>query len=212
LPCDEFTWVHAAGALVVSDEVMCGLGRHGQGKCFLSDSWGLEPDVLTFGKAIATGMFPLAGGILWKGATELRADGRSVAQSHTYAASSPRALMAATAVLDSLPSFTKTIALAGDILGEELDTVAKLSRGKLGSYGHGLMRGLLLDRSVTGAARTGAAAALKKHCLAAGVAPYFIPAGGMMLTPPYDVDEKHLREAGAKLRSAVGNVAIELGW
>lgn len=57
---------HAAGALVVSDEVMCGLARHGQGggKCFLSDAWGLEPDCLTFGKAVATGIYPLAGRLL----------------------------------------------------------------------------------------------------------------------------------------------------
>lgn len=117
---------HAAGALVVSDEVMCGLARHGEGggKCFLSDAWGLQPDCLTFGKAVATGMFPLAGGslrrvapldrsanappafrftrcagaIITRGAAALGADGRSVAQSHTYAASSPRALMAATLV------------------------------------------------------------------------------------------------------------------
>ena len=205
---------HAAGALVVSDEVMCGLGRHGQGggACFLSDAWGLQPDVLTFGKAVATGMFPLSGAILCSGAEDLRKDGRSVAQSHTYAAASPRALMAATAVLNALPAFAEKVAASGAVLGAELETVAAVSKGKLGSHGHGLMRGLLLDKSVTGAERATAAAALERQCLSHGVAPYFIPAGGMMLTPPYDVEEAQLHEVGNKLRAAVGKVAAELGW
>lgn len=94
---------HEAGALVVSDEVMCGLGRHGLGTCFLSDAWGLQPDCLTFGKAVASGMFPLAGAVLCRGVEAMKSDGRSVAQSHTYAAASPRALMAATRVTP-LPS------------------------------------------------------------------------------------------------------------
>ena len=54
------------------------------------------------------------------------------------------------------------------------------------------MRGLLLDKSVTGDVRIKAAASFKKHCIAAGVAPYFIPAGGAMLTPPYDVEESQV--------------------
>ncbi|KAL1521274.1 hypothetical protein AB1Y20_020943 [Prymnesium parvum] len=205
---------HAAGALVVSDEVMCGLARHGEGggKCFLSDAWGLQPDCLTFGKAVATGMFPLAGAIITRGAAALGADGRSVAQSHTYAASSPRALMAATLVLNSLAEFAPKVASSGAILGEELMKAEAASKGKLKSHGHGLMRGLLLERSLTGDARATAAASFKKHCLAAGVAPYFIPAGGAMFTPPYDVPEEQLREAGVKMCEAIRNVASELGW
>jgi adenosylmethionine-8-amino-7-oxononanoate aminotransferase len=201
-----------AGALVVCDEVMCGLGRHGLGTCFLAEAWGLTPDVITFGKAVACGMFPLAGAILAAGAKDLGKDGRSVAQSHTYAAASPRALMAATAVLLAIPTFQETVAKSGAVLGSELAAVEKIAKGKLNSHGHGLMRGMLLDKSVTGDARAKAAAAIKKACLAAGVAPYFVPVGGVMITPPYDVNVDHLVEAGARLREAIGNVAIELGW
>lgn len=63
-----------------------------------------------------------------------------------------------------------------------------------------------------GEARTKAASAIKKHCLAAGVAPYFIPAGGMMFTPPYDVDVVMIKEMGEKLLVAINNVSQELGW
>lgn len=205
---------HAAGALVVSDEVMCGLARHGQGggKCFLSDAWGLQPDCITFGKAVATGMFPLAGAIMTRGLGEMNGAGRSVSQSHTYAASSPRALMAATAVLNSLPEFAPKVAAAGASLGAQLAKAEVASKGKLKSHGQGLMRGLLLDKSVTGDVRTKAAASFKKHCIAAGVAPYFVPAGGGMLTPPYDVEEAQLLETGEKILLAIGNMNKELGW
>eukprot|EP00438_Fugacium_kawagutii_P030738 Skav217070 [mRNA] locus=scaffold1308:11891:15877:- [translate_table: standard] len=46
---------HAAGAYVLCDEVMCGLGRHGHGSLFLSAAWNLRPDAVTFGKSMASG-------------------------------------------------------------------------------------------------------------------------------------------------------------
>ncbi len=38
------------GIKVLADEIMCGLGRHGQGTLFLSEAWDLDPDAVTFGK------------------------------------------------------------------------------------------------------------------------------------------------------------------
>ena len=32
------------------------------------------------------------------------------------------------------------------------------------------------------------------------------------LTPPYDVEEAQLREAGQRMRAAIGKVASQLGW
>lgn len=153
----EFVGIsHAAGCLVVSDEVMCGLGRHGLGACFLSDAWGIEFDALTFGKAVACGMFPLAGAVMCKGVQEMGAAGRSVAQSHTYAAASPRALMAAANVLNSLPIWAKQVAASGAVLGEQIAKATAASNGKICAHGHGLMRGMLLEKSVTGARCAGA--------------------------------------------------------
>ena len=51
------------GILVCCDEIMCGLGRHGQGPgLFLSDhrNWDLRPDAVTFGKAIGGGIYPMS--------------------------------------------------------------------------------------------------------------------------------------------------------
>lgn len=54
----------ARGIFVLADEIMCGLGRHGQGTLFLSDAWDLDPDAVTFGKAIGGGVFPLSGAVI----------------------------------------------------------------------------------------------------------------------------------------------------
>ena len=48
------------GLAVICDEVMCGLGRHGQDPrgatgCFLTECWDLRPDAITFGKSIGGG-------------------------------------------------------------------------------------------------------------------------------------------------------------
>lgn len=52
------------GILVLADEIMCGLGRHGKGSLFLSEAWELDPDAVTFGKAIGGGVFPLSGAVI----------------------------------------------------------------------------------------------------------------------------------------------------
>lgn len=83
----------SAGILVCCDEIMCGLGRSGLGDLFISRSLDLQPDAVTFGKAIASGVHPLAGVAIRRGGNVLRAAGRSVLQMHTYAGSSARALL-----------------------------------------------------------------------------------------------------------------------
>lgn len=81
---------HERGVLVVADEVMCGLGRHGQAcsrapaggvgadeaaalpTLFLSEAWGLPVDAVTFGKAICAGVYPMSGVLCRRGAKEVR--------------------------------------------------------------------------------------------------------------------------------------------
>lgn len=72
------------GILVCSDEIMCGLGRHGHGTTFLCESLGFTPDAVTFGKAIAAGQGDvLSGVVLRRGAEKLGSSGRSVLQVRT---------------------------------------------------------------------------------------------------------------------------------
>ena len=65
--------------------------------------------------------------------------------------------------------------------------------------------------------RETANAVLARHCSNAGVWPYIVPAGGFMVSPPYNTGEVELREAGRRLGCAVKATAEELqgvggGW
>jgi len=51
--CDKYD------VLFIADEVITGFGR--TGKMFALDHWGVQPDVLTFAKAITSGYLPLGG-------------------------------------------------------------------------------------------------------------------------------------------------------
>jgi adenosylmethionine-8-amino-7-oxononanoate aminotransferase len=70
---------HKKGVLVVADEIMCGLGRHGQSRrngdtsptLFLSEAWALPVDAVTFGKAICAGAYPMSGVICRRGAKQV---------------------------------------------------------------------------------------------------------------------------------------------
>ncbi|KAH3667506.1 hypothetical protein OGAPHI_003155 [Ogataea philodendri] len=56
--CDKY------GALLILDEVMCGLGRCGYPFTFMDPEFGLTaggPDLLTFGKTVGAGIVPLSG-------------------------------------------------------------------------------------------------------------------------------------------------------
>eukprot|EP00729_Bicosta_minor_P018341 gene18341-35533_t len=83
------------GILVVADEIMCGLGRHGQGgSLFLSKAWNLDVDAVTFGKATGGGIYPLSGVIIRRGrgsfdvVKSAKTDSRKLIQMHTYASAS----------------------------------------------------------------------------------------------------------------------------
>eukprot|EP00041_Stephanoeca_diplocostata_P020377 m.454041 g.454041 ORF g.454041 m.454041 type:complete len:707 (+) comp21563_c0_seq1:114-2234(+) len=110
----------AHGILVCADEIMCGLGRHGRGTTFLSSAMGIDPDAVTFGKAIAAGVDPLSGAVFRAGRQALSHDGASVLQSHTYAGASARALATATSVLRALPQWHPHIAACEDIVRRHL--------------------------------------------------------------------------------------------
>ena len=82
------------GIAVVADEIICGLGRHGAEPveggtgCFLSECWDLQPDVVTFSKAIGGGAgHLLSGAVLLHSAEKLEMKSKTALQSHTVRAS-----------------------------------------------------------------------------------------------------------------------------
>mmetsp|Transcript_35543 Transcript_35543/g.57572 ORF Transcript_35543/g.57572 Transcript_35543/m.57572 type:complete len:285 (+) Transcript_35543:163-1017(+) len=202
------------GIKVLADEVMCGLARHGEGDLFLSKSWDLRPDAVTFGKAVAGGVFPLAGCLVFEGGGRLREEGRTVLQSHTYAGSNIRALITAREVLKKTKEYGSHIQKMSKGLESAMQEAEAASNGNLVSHGMGLMWGLAwsrgscaLDRKM----RKKANAALKNACKAHRIWPYFVDMG-VMVTPTYDIQEEEVSELGRRLSAAVGEAMSNLGW
>ena len=198
------------GIYVVCDEIMCGLGRHGAGTLFLSEAWKLSCDAVTFGKAIGGGIFPLSGVILRRGAKRFGAvPGRKVLQSHTYAGASARALMAAEATLNTLPSVLPNVAERGRQCQAEFgERLAEASLGLMRANGQGLLWGA--EWTLPPEEAASANKALTEACRASSVWPYFVPKG-FILTPVLDVEEEQLSEALRRLLQAIAVAATKLG-
>ena len=205
----------AHGIRVLCDEIMCGLGRHGHGTLFVSEAWGLDPDAVTFGKAVGGGVYPLSGAILKKGRDILQANKCSVMQSHTYAASSTRTLMTATAVLKEMPNWFPVIAKNGEEMAQIFGYLRKVSGGMLTAQGQGLMWGCMFSREGQNKDeqyRLKAFATFKKVCEEVGILPYYVPVGGFMVTPMVDVDVGTIYEIALKFEEAILKTMKEIKW
>lgn len=203
------------GIRVLCDEIMCGLGRHGQGTLFVSEAWDLDPDAVTFGKSIGGGVYPLSGAVLKKGRDILQANKCSVMQSHTYAGSSTRALMTATAVLRELPHWFQATTRMGQEMASIFGRLHRLSGGMITAQGQGLMWGCMFShngQNKDDQFRLKSFATFKRNCEEVGVLPYFVPVGGFMVTPMIDVDVATVQELGRKLEEALLKTAKEMGW
>lgn len=86
------------GILLIADEVMSGMGR--TGRPFAVDHWGVTPDMILFGKGIASGYAPLGGAIVAGHVAEAISGGSGAfLHGFTYNAH-PVACAAGNAVLD----------------------------------------------------------------------------------------------------------------
>jgi adenosylmethionine-8-amino-7-oxononanoate aminotransferase len=86
--------------LLIADEVMTGMGR--TGKPFAVDHWGIEPDMITFGKGAASGYAPLGGVIIGPRVVEAIAHGSGAFQHGFTYQNHPVSMAAGNAVLDVL--------------------------------------------------------------------------------------------------------------
>lgn len=203
------------GIKILCDEIMCGLGRHGHGTLFVSEAWDLQPDAVTFGKAIGGGCYPLSGAVLKTGRKLLAANGATVMQSHTYAGSSTRALMTATEVLQELPNWFASVSKLGEEMGHILRYIQKVSDGMVICHGQGLMWGGIFSRKgqcKNADFRANLVKAFKKHCDELGLLPYHVPLGGFMLSPVLDVDVGTIYKLGELLEQAIIRTRDEVGW
>lgn len=159
----------ARGILVCADEIMCGMGRHGQGRAFLVDAWGVEVDAITFGKAVSTGTFALSGAAVrgWRG--------ERAPHHHTYShGAQALALLTAEAVLRALPAWRANVKAMAAIVEEELHG--------LGARGQGALWGVPAAQPEV----------LHQRCREQGVDVYVVP-DGVLLTPLLNVNLDDLR-------------------
>mmetsp|Transcript_31217 Transcript_31217/g.75462 ORF Transcript_31217/g.75462 Transcript_31217/m.75462 type:complete len:522 (+) Transcript_31217:378-1943(+) len=203
------------GIKVVTDEIMCGLGRHGHGTLFVSTVWDLDPDAVTFGKAIGGGVYPLSGAILKQGREKLCEAGCTVMQSHTYAGSSVRGLMTATEVLRELPHWFSSITKLGSEMKSIFAYLARISNGMILAHGQGLMWGWLFTKDglmSDTTFRSSVIQSFKKQADIVGILPYFVPTGGLMVSPCIDIDVGTVYEIGQRLEEVLYRTMDEVGW
>jgi hypothetical protein len=203
------------GIKVICDEIMCGLGRHGRGTLFVSEAWDLDPDAVTFGKAVATGLFPLSGAIIKSGKDKLAANKCSVMQSHTYAGSSTRALMAATEVLKEFVLWLPSVSHLGKELGHIMRHLTEMSKGMFICHGQGLMWGGIVSyagQNNDPEFRGKVVDAFKRHAEECLIIPYFVPVGGFMVSPVIDIDVASIYEIGQRLEKAIQLTMKTVGW
>ncbi len=133
------------GALLVFDEVQCGLGR--TGRLFAFQHAGVTPDILTLAK-------PLGGG-LPMGAVLLREDlapALAVGDHGSTFGGNPVAAAASIAVLDRLtrPGFLERVVRRGELLARGLRKLALARPDVIGEVrGLGLMLGIELTKDAT---------------------------------------------------------------
>jgi len=181
--CDE------TGALLICDEVQCGMGR--TGKLFAHEWAGAAPDIMMIAKGIGGG-FPL-GAVL---ATEAAAAGMTTGTHGSTYGGNPLACAVGKAVLDivSEPSFLDAVNRKAGLLRQRLEgLVAGHPDLFEGVRGSGLMLGLKCKLANTDLVQAGYAQRLLTVPAADNV---------VRLLPPLTITEDEIAEAVARLEAA----------
>lgn len=138
--CDKY------GALLIFDEIQCGIGR--TGSFFAYEGFGVKPDIVTLAKGLAGGV-PIGAVIT----TEEVASALHPGDHGTTFGGNPLACAAANVVLDTVaaPAFLQNVAKLGDYFTAELKKLAAKYPGLIKEVrGKGLMLGAELTRDDIG--------------------------------------------------------------
>ena len=108
------------GVLFIDDEVVCGFGR--TGKMFGIENFGVDPDIITFAKAITSGYLPLGGAIASKEISDKFKESKDVLRSVTTFGGLPASCAAALVNLDIIEkeNLVEKCASMGDYVAEQL--------------------------------------------------------------------------------------------
>jgi predicted acetylornithine/succinylornithine family transaminase len=181
------------GALLIADEVQCGLGR--TGRAFYSGALGLSPDLMAIGKSLGAGV-PI-------GAALFSERVASAAKAGDHGSTYGGNLLACRAALVFLDELTGGlmghVAAAGAHLERGLRAIASRQRAIVAVRGAGLMWGIELDRPAAAVVD----AARERRLLVNRTSETVI-----RLLPPYVIGEQEIDEALPLLEAAIG-AAVE---
>jgi acetylornithine/N-succinyldiaminopimelate aminotransferase len=179
----------AHGALLIVDEIQCGLGRTGELWAYTSS--GIKPDIMCIAKPLGGGL-PI-GAIL---TTDAVAEHLHVGDHGSTFAGGPLVCAVALAVFKELSSsrILAHVREIGDYLGERLEEIRRDDAHVLQIRGCGLLRGVQV---------AGSAAAVRDAAQEAGL--LLVPAGDDIIrfVPPLIIEREHVDEAIGILRHAL---------
>jgi putrescine---pyruvate transaminase len=193
--CDE------SGALLIFDEVITGFGR--LGSWFGSHHFGVQPDLMTFAKAVTSGYLPLGGVVVGPRLREwVEADEEYLfTHGNTYSGH-PTCCAAGLANLEIMEreELPERAGRAGKRLRDGLDQFLG-HNGVVDVRGEGLMMAVELDRSIM-------AATVAEAMLARGVITRAMPyANSIAYSPPLIISDDEIDELVDGTREALAEVA-----
>lgn len=212
--CDKYD------VLMIADEVITGFGR--TGKNFGVEHWGVEPDIICFGKGVSGGYVPLSGiTVSDKVYNTLKEGLGTFAAGHTLSGNP-----LATAVGYSVVKYIKdnNLVEASRVKGEFLLAEFKKLKEKhplMGEVrGKGLMLGIDFINPKTGTffdAKAGVTEKVVNYSFANGLIVYASKGAingalgdAILVTPPLVINEEEMKELVAILDKVIGEVEKEL--
>ncbi len=183
----------AAGALLVLDEVQCGMGR--TGRLFAHEWAGVDPDIMLVAKGIGGG-FPL-GAVL---ATEPAAAGMTAGTHGSTYGGNPLGCAVGAKVMEIVadPAFLAEVRRKAGLLRQKLEGLVAAHPDVFeGVRGAGLMLGLKCRADAAEVVKAGYAQRLLT-----------VPAAGnvVRLLPPLTIGDEEIAEAAARLDAAAGSL------
>ena len=181
------------GALLIADEIQCGLGR--TGRAFYSQALGLKPDLMAVGKSLGAGV-PIAAALFSERVARAAAFGD---HGSTYGGN----LLACRAALVFLEELLDRglmahVAAVGAHLERQLRAIAARNPAVREIRGAGLIWGLDLDRP---------ALPVVEAALELGLLVNRTSNTVVRLLPPYVITEAEVDEACSLLEQAIGKAA-----
>lgn len=186
------------GALLVFDEIQCGMGR--TGSLFAADSYGVTPDVTTLAKALGSG-FPIGAMLVGGKAADVMQFG---AHGTTFGGNPLAAAVARTALRElSSPALLANVERQSRALREGLAALDEDLQLFAEIRGRGLLLGAQLREECAGRAGE-----ILDRCAERGL--LLLQAGPdvLRLVPPLNIEDADVAEGLARLRAALAGFAV----